>query len=95
MIFGQELVRKVGECATRLEYMFEGTKDSVAVKGELLEDSLSTELSLVVGIASVKLDGQLGTVVGVRVSGSPDGAAPRRLALISLETITLAVTQAA
>jgi hypothetical protein len=57
VVLGKELVGKVGERATRLEHVLEGTKDGIAIKGELVDDGLFTKLALEVGIASVELVG--------------------------------------
>ena len=60
MVLGEELVRKVGERASRLEYMLKGTKDGIAIVCEPFHNSLfAVELALVVCIASIKLVDQL------------------------------------
>lgn len=68
--------------------MLEGTKDGIAIKGELIDDGLFTKLALEVGIASVKLVGQLRTIVRMRMGGSLNGVAIRCIALISLNSVT-------
>ena len=60
MVLGDEHFRKVGERTSRLEYIFEGAKEGIAVGGEPFHNSLfATELALVVGIASIEFVDQL------------------------------------
>jgi gamma-glutamyltranspeptidase len=82
MFLGKELVGKVGERATRLHHMLEGTKESIAIRGKFLNDSLFTEVALVMGVTGVKFLGQLGTVVRVGMSGGSDAGVARCCALI-------------
>ena len=86
-IGGMELVGKVGERATGLEQVLEGVKDSIAIKGEIIDDGLSKELALVMGVASVELGCQLGTIIRMRMNGRPDRTVTRCSALISLDTV--------
>ena len=66
--------------------MLKGTKEGIAIGSEVSKDGLSVvELAFVVGIASIELAGQLGTVFRVRVSGSLNGAVTGRWTLISLD----------
>jgi hypothetical protein len=67
--------------------VLEGTKDGIAIKVEPIDDGLSTKLALVVCIASVKLVGQLRTIVRMRMGGSPDRITIRCIALISLDAV--------
>ena len=58
--------------------MLKGTKEGITIRSEFLNDGLfAAELAFVVGIASVKLAGQLGTVVRMGMSGGPGGTATR------------------
>jgi len=74
--------------------VLKGTKESIAIVSEVLKDGLlAVKLAFVVGIASIELAGQLGTVVRMGVSGSLDGVATGRWALISLNTVMSVMEQ--
>ena len=72
------------------------TEDYVAMRGEFSHNSLLViEPALVVGIVSIKLIGQLGTVVRMGMRGGPDGIVTRGCALISLDTVMSVKVQVA
>ena len=68
--------------------MFKGTKEGIAIGSEVSNDGLfAVELALVVGVASINLAGQLGTVIRVGMSGGLDGVVAGRCTLISLDRV--------
>jgi hypothetical protein len=76
--------------------MLKGTEEGIAIESEVFEDSLfAVELALIMGVASVKLAEQLRTVVCMGMSGSLDGVATGRCALVSLDMAMSAVAKVA
>ena len=69
---------------------------TISIRGEFPHNSLlAIELALVVGIVSIKLIGQLGTVVRMQIRRSPDRIVARGCALISLDMVMSAKVQVA
>ena len=88
------MIGKTGERASWLEDMLKGTEDNIAMRGEFLHNSLLViELVLVVGIASIKDIGKLGTVICMQMRGGLDGVIIRGCALISLDMVMPAKVQ--
>jgi len=86
MVLGDEHVRKVGERASRLEYIFKGAKEGIAIGSEPFHNGLfAADLTLIVGIASVEFVDQFRTVIRMGMSRSPDDIVARGWTLISLK----------